>query len=224
MGDDTRPLRLAIVDDYDVVAAGVAQMFDHYRARIEVAHVQEFDPVEGDYDVVLLDTFALGRNALDDLDILVANPRSGAVVLFTWVFDPDTIDDALRHGAAGYLSKALPAAELVDALEGIAAGETVVSDPPASRVPIGQDWPGREEGLSERESEIVSLITQGHSNAEIADLMHLSINSIKTHIRSAYAKMDVHSRTQAVRWAFTHGFQIDERPVRTWRRGETGRQ
>jgi DNA-binding NarL/FixJ family response regulator len=218
---DTRPLRLAIVDDYDVVAAGVAHMFDHYADRVEVAHLQELDSVDDHFDVTLLDTFALGRNALDDLDILVANPLAEAVVLFTWVFDQKVIDDALRRGASGYLSKSLPAAELVDALERIAAGETVISDPPASRTPIGQDWPGREEGLSERESEILSLITQGHRNAEIADLMHLSINSIKTHIRSAYAKMGVRSRTQAVRWAFTHGFQIDERPIRTWKRDHT---
>jgi DNA-binding NarL/FixJ family response regulator len=218
MAETTRPLRLAIIDDYEVVAVGVAHMFDHYRERVEVAHIQELDATEGEYDVVLLDTFALGRDALDDLDILVANVRARAVVLFTWVFDQEVVDDALRRGASGYLSKALAAADLVDALERIAAGETVVSDPPASRVPVGQDWPGREEGLSERESEIVSLITQGRSNADIADLMHLSINSIKTHIRSAYAKMGVSSRTQAVRWAFTHGFQIDERPIGSWKR------
>ncbi|CAN5554039.1 response regulator transcription factor [soil metagenome] len=215
MSDDTPTLRLAIIDDYDVVAAGVAHMFDHYADRIEVAQLQELDSVDDDFDVTLLDTFALGRSALDVLDILVANPRAKAVVLFTWVFDREVIDEALRRGAAGYLSKALPAAELVDALGRIAAGEIVVSDPPASRTPVGQDWPGREEGLSERESEILSLITQGHRNAEIADLMHLSINSIKTHIRSAYAKIGVRSRTQAVRWAFTHGFQIDEHPIRT---------
>ena len=64
-------------------------------------------------------------------------------------------------------------------------------------------------GLSQRESEIVALIAQGLSNAEVASRAYLSINSVKTHIRSAYRKMGVASRTQAVLWATEHGFRQD---------------
>jgi DNA-binding CsgD family transcriptional regulator len=63
----------------------------------------------------------------------------------------------------------------------------------------GRDWPGRAEGLSERESEVVILIAEGHTNAEIAAALHLSVNSVKTHVRSAYRKLDVERRSQAVR-------------------------
>ena len=71
------------------------------------------------------------------------------------------------------------------------------------------DWPGRSVGLSPREAEIVALITSGLSNQAIADRAYLSINSVKTYIRSAYRKIGVSSRTQAVLWAVSNGFRID---------------
>ena len=120
--------------------------------------------------------------------------------------------------AHGYLFKALPAGELVDALERIHAGEVVVSPPPTKGcLSIGQDWPGRSEGLSERESEILALITQGKSNSEISVLTYLSPNSIKTYIRSTYRKLGVSSRTQAVLWGVEHGFKPQHRRIDHWR-------
>ena len=67
------------------------------------------------------------------------------------------------------------------------------------------DWPGRDHGLSARESEVLCLIAQGLSNQEIADRAYLSINSVKTYIRSAYRKIGVERRTQAVLWATRNG-------------------
>jgi DNA-binding CsgD family transcriptional regulator len=71
------------------------------------------------------------------------------------------------------------------------------------------DWPGRGAGLSSREAEIIALITQGLSNQQIADRVYLSINSIKSYIRSAYRKMQVTTRSQAVLWGVEHGFKPD---------------
>ena len=69
------------------------------------------------------------------------------------------------------------------------------------------DWPGREFGLTAREAEIIALITQGLTNQEIAERSYLSINSVKTYIRTAYRKMGVASRSQAVLWGVRHGFE-----------------
>ncbi len=212
------PVRLALVDDYEVVVAGLAHMFDHYRGRVEILQLAPDEPVTVDVDVALFDTFAQGEADTGDLDVLLRNPHARRVAIYTWTFEPSMIELALEKGACGYLAKTLPAAQLVDALERINAGEIVVSDPPQTRVPVGRDWPGREEGLSERESEIVALICQGRSNADIARLTFLSINSIKTYIRSAYSKMSVESRTQAVLWGIAHGFQPHSvRRIETWR-------
>ena len=124
--------------------------------------------------------------------MLVENPRARRVVVYTWNFHPDLIESARQHGAHGYLSKTLPARELVAALEAVHAGEIVISDvPPRARSAIGLDWPGRGEGLTDRESEILALITQGKSNAEVAALTYLSPNTVKSYIRTIYRKIDV---------------------------------
>ena len=67
------------------------------------------------------------------------------------------------------------------------------------------DWPGRRTGLSAREAEVIALITQGFTNDEIARNCYLSINSVKSYIRSAYRKMGVERRSQAVLWGVQHG-------------------
>jgi len=124
-------------------------------------------------------------------------------------------------GVVGFLDKRLTAEELADALERIHQGETGVASsnyPPSVDIDLG-DWPGRGRGLSAREAEAVALITQGLSNEEIADRMYMSINTVKTYIRTAYRKIGVDSRTQAVLWGVRHGFTPDHRRVDHWRGG-----
>jgi DNA-binding NarL/FixJ family response regulator len=154
------------------------------------------------------------------ISVLVENPRARKVAVYTWNFHPDLIEAACRQGVHGYLSKALPARELVAGLEAIHGGDMVVSDPPFRvRSSPGLDWPGRSEGLTDRESEILALITQGHSNAEVATLTYLSPNTVKSYIRTIYRKIDVTSRTQAVLWGVRHGFTPDHHRIEHWRGG-----
>jgi DNA-binding NarL/FixJ family response regulator len=215
------PIRVALVNDYDVVVAGVARMLENYRDRIVVAELDANEPVADHVDVVLYDNYAQPESDKDEVGTLVANPRAKRVVVYTWNFHPDLIECARRQGVHGYLSKMLPARDLVAALELVHAGEWVVSEAPGrTRPPApGLDWPGRAEGLTERESEILALITQGMSNAEVVDLTFLSPNTVKSYIRSVYRKIDVGSRTQAVLWGVRHGFTPDHRRVDHWRGG-----
>ena len=163
------PITVALVDDYDVVLLGVAQMLDQYRDRIVIAEIDANKPVDDAVDIVLYDSFAQPESDHEEIGVLVENPRARRVVVYTWNFHPDLIENARRQGAHGYLSKTLPARELVAALEAVHAGEIVVSDPPPrARSTSGLDWPGRGEGLTDRESEILALITQGKSNADVA--------------------------------------------------------
>lgn len=213
-----RPVRLALIDDYEVVLVGLAHMFDGYADRIEIVQLAPDAPVTVDVDIALYDTFAQGEADDGDLEVLIANPHATRVAVYTWSFQQHLIDVALQKGARGYLAKTLPANELVDALERIYSGEVVVSPAPAKvRHAAGSDWPGRSEGLTEREAEIVALILQGKSNAQIAGTVFLSINSIKSYIRSAYRKMGVSSRTQAVLWGVEHGFRNEQHRIDLWR-------
>lgn len=215
-----RPICVALIDDYDVVLIGLAHMFDQYEDRIVVAEIDANKPLTDDVDIALYDSFAQPEADHDEIRVLIDNPRAQRVVVYTWNFHPELIESATRKGASGYLSKTLPARDLVIALEAIHGGETVISPAPGKARPdVGLDWPGRTEGLTHRESEILALITQGKSNADVAALTFLSKNSIKSHIRSAYRKIGAESRTQAVLWGVEHGFKPDFHRIDHWRGG-----
>jgi DNA-binding NarL/FixJ family response regulator len=215
----TKPIYIALVNDYDVVLAGVARMLDGYRDRFVIAEIDANTPVADVVDVVLYDNYAQPESDKDEVSALVANPRARRVVIYTWNFHPDLIAGARRQGVHGYLSKTLPARDLVAALERVHNGEIVISEPPRRRTNSALDWPGRGEGLTDRESEILALITQGMSNAEVADLTFLSPNTVKSYIRSLYQKIQVSSRTQAVLWGVEHGFSPDHHRIEHWRGG-----
>ena len=215
-----RPIEIAVVDDYDVVVAGVADMLEPYRDRVVVAELDTGRPVKDDVDIALYDSFAQPESDQQEIKVLVDNPRAHRVVVYTWNFHPTLISTARELGVHGYLSKALTAHELVAALEAVHAGEVVVSESPIrTRTISGLDWPGQREGLTDRESEILALITQGKSNAEVAALTYLSPNTIKSYVRSLYRKIGVTSRTQAVLWGVRNGFLPDHHRIEHWRGG-----
>ena len=110
----------------------------------------------------------------------------------------------------------MPAEELLEALESIHAGTWHDSAEAVDDTvwPPG-DWPGRQESLSERESEVISLIVQGLSNEQVADRAFLSINTVKSYIRTSYRKMGVTTRSQAVLWGVDHGFRPDRVRLRS---------
>ena len=201
------PLRLAIVDDYAVVVAGVASFLAE--ARIDVVETAVGLPVTSDVDVVLYDTF--GQVDGQGLDLRDFVRDCGAkVVIYSWNLSPKLIHDAIAEGASGYLSKVLTGPVIVAALERIVNGEIVIlpGENESSAGGAG-DWPGRVAGLTSREAEVVALITRGLSNREIADRADISINSVKSYVRSAYRKMGVERRPDAVLWGVANGFRPD---------------
>ena len=205
------PIRIAIVNDYELVVVGLSAALAPYADRVAVVELEAGSPVVGDVDVILYDTFGQAQGDAIVVDDVVRG--SGArVVVFSWNVQPELVERTLERGAAGYLSKTLTAAEIVEAIEAVHAGEVVV---PAG-VDLGDmqpatEWPGHDAGLSAREAEVLALITQGYSNREIAERSYLSINSVKTYIRTAYRKIGVTRRPQAVLWGMTHGFETHEK-------------
>lgn len=203
------PVRIAIMNDYEIVVAGVAAVLAPFEPRIEVVELDVRRPVLSDIDVVLYDTFGQPQGKNLDLDDMVKD-GSAKIAIFTWNTQRELVDHALARGASGYLSKALTGEEIVRALEAIHRGEIVVETKLAEDRPHQTgDWPGRSYGLTQRESEVLALITQGLTNQEIADRAYISINSVKTYIRTAYRKINVSRRSQAVSWGIQHGFQPD---------------
>ena len=139
------PLRLAIVDDYAVVVAGVAALLaDEY---IDVVETGASQTVLSDVDVVLYDTFAQVQGRGIDLEDFVRD--SGAkVVVYSWNVKPEMVVQAIAGGARGYLSKVLTGPQVVAALKRVVAGEVVIL-PGYEESSVGGagDWPGRSFGL-----------------------------------------------------------------------------
>lgn len=207
MMQTARALRLAIVDDYAVVVAGVAAMLAD--EHIDVVETGASQPVLSDVDVILYDTFAQVQGRGIDLEDLVRD--SGAkVVIYSWNLRPEMVEQAIAAGARGYLSKILTGPEIIAALERVVAGDIVIlPGDDESSVDAAGDWPGKAFGLSPREAEVLALITQGLSNKEIAERAYLSINTVKSYVRSAYRKIGVTSRLHAVIWGLDNGFKPD---------------
>jgi DNA-binding NarL/FixJ family response regulator len=204
-----QPVRIAIMNDYEVVVAGLHQMLAPYAARVRVVELDSLLPVHTAVDVLLYDAF--GRERVTGPVAQTIAETDAKVLIYTWHLEPELVEEALAKGAVGVLSKTIDALDLVAAIEKVHAGSVVVGEHPGpeaatDKAPVPGDWPGREHGLSAREAEVVSLIAQGLSNQEIADRAFLSINSVKTYIRSAYRKIGVERRTQAVLWATQNGF------------------
>lgn len=203
---------MAIVNDYAVVVAGVAAALAPYEDRVVVVELDSGLPLESPVDVLLYDTF--GQVQADELDVAdLSHGLARRVVAFSWNVEPDLVERALRSGVDGYIAKTVTGEELVGLIERVHAGEDVTPPAGASAGSFGT-WPGREHGLTDREAEILALITQGLSNEEIAERVYLGINTVKTHIRKAYRKIGVTRRPEAVLWGIDHGFRPDIARVR----------
>lgn len=187
-------------------------MLAPYQDRVRVVSTKVGENGGERVDVTLYDTFGLSQADSDEIDKVINDPSSGRVVVYTWNMQEELVAASLRKGCHGYLDKSVGARELVECLEAIGRGTVMVSgrdglpliSDDAHRVVVGA-WPGQDAGLTAREAEVVALITRGLSNQDIARKTYITINTLKSYIRSAYRKMGVESRSQAVRWGMENG-------------------
>lgn len=185
----------------EVVAMGLRHLLE---SQFGASVFTTVGPVDGEPDVILYDVIGLHAGDASELERLHRQTGSVVIAVSYDGLRPDLEGLALARGAAAVIPLGIPAEELAEVIR--AAIEGHLDDIPSVRVPDDSTFPGKEAGLSRRESEVVALIVQGRSNQEIADECFLSVNSVKTYIRSAYRKIGVSHRAQAVVWAMQHGF------------------
>lgn len=204
------PVRLAIANDYEVVVRGLASILEPFSERVQIVDLAVDEPVETEADVALFDVFGSGEVHTGDVRRVLDQPHVRHVAIYTFNFDQSLVDTARRMGVTGYLSKALPGSELVDAICRIAAGEVVVKETVVGRRSASpRRWPGKLHDLSEAEAEVLALITQGYDNAAIAQRLYISQNTLKTRIRMLYRRLGFENRVQAAVWGVKHGFEAD---------------
>ena len=195
----TLPISVAAVDDYEIIVAGLADLLGQFPDRIRVAdQVIVGEPVDEPVDVAMYDTYGRRGIAGAILHDLATSEGIGRVVVFTLYLNPLLIDDARAAGASGFISKALPADEIAAALVRIASGEEIVAPAHNPSDASGElDWPGKDDGLSERESEILTLVSEGLSNQEVGEAIYLSRETVKSHLHGALKKLGLRNRVEA---------------------------
>jgi DNA-binding NarL/FixJ family response regulator len=213
-----QPLRVVLVDDHEMVRTGLKAMLGRFPGQVRVVGeaadaatarrvVAGLNP-----DIVLADVRLGAQSGLDLCRDLVQDFPGRRVVLLTVYDDEQYLFQAMQAGAAGYLLKRINGPELVEHLQQVHAGGVVVDAGLASRAGVsaaqlqaGEFWPGARLGLTQRESEVLSLMVAGSSNRAIAVKLVIGEETIKSHIRSIYRKLEVTDRASAVAKALREG-------------------
>jgi DNA-binding NarL/FixJ family response regulator len=211
-------LRIVIADDQTVVREGLQMVLDVMPDLEVVAAVADGEQAlaavaEHHPDAILLDLHMPVLDGVGATKRLTREHPEVAIVLLTTYADDETIIAALRAGARGYLTKNADRREISQALQGAAAGHTILppevtamllagaAAPEPARPPIPIELP---DGLTAREAEVLKLLAAGLSNGEIAHELFISEHTVKTHINHLFAKTSSRDRAQAIHYAHAH--------------------
>jgi DNA-binding NarL/FixJ family response regulator len=207
-----------VVDEDEIILEGLEGMLARHSDEVEVVGgILPSDDVISrakalGADVILLDPDGGGTSGLDAAAEIVAEKPPFRVVIFTDEADERRLFDALRLGMSGYLLKSMSGMQLADHIVRVRDGEVVVDPTMATKIAMraahvggGRTWPGSQNGLSQRESEVMGLLVDGLSNRLIAAQLVVGEETVKTHLRSIYRKLGVGDRSQAIAVALRLG-------------------
>jgi DNA-binding NarL/FixJ family response regulator len=205
-------VRVLVVDDHPVVRSGLIGMLavtDDIEVVGEAGDGEEaLALVESTRpDVVLMDLRMPRRDGVSATGAIVSGyPSTKVLVLTTYDTDTDILH-AVEAGAAGYLLKDTPHAELLDGIRAASRGETVLAGPVAARLMSRLRTPAAPAAAqpSPRELEVLAAVARGLSNAEIGRELFIGEATVKTHLQRLFTKLDVDDRTRAVTTAIERG-------------------
>lgn len=208
-GEPTSPITVVIADDHAVVRRGLRQVLDSEKGLEVVAEASTLTDARryllGHHpDVLVLDLNLPEGLSLDAIPDIRAEFPGTQIVVLTMQDEPAYARQALSAGALGYVLKEAAEAELVEAVRRAAEGDTFLNPRLGARVATAPPA-GPPDGLSEREVEVLEMIALGHTNAEIAGQLYLSVRTVETHRAHIQHKLRLGSRAELVRYALDHG-------------------
>ncbi len=209
------PITVLLVDDHALVRQGVRAFLetqDDLTVVAEAGGGEEAIKLAAEHapDVALMDLIMPGMDGVETTRQLVAKSPRTNVVMLTSYHDDEHIFPAIRAGALSYVLKEIGPDELADAVRKAAAGEAVLHPRVAARVVrelhgARRDAPNVFHELSDREMEVLKLIADGCTNAEIAGNLYLSEKTVKSHVSNILGKLHLADRTQAAVYAWREG-------------------
>ena len=208
-----KPIRVALVNDYMIVLEGLRALLKSSEPEIQVIEMDLRKEPRRGVDVTLLDTYGELDFLNERVRSLGADSSNGAIVVFSFSDRPEAVRHAMRAGAQGFISKAVPRQQIIEGIKATAKGDRIILTQRSQHAQMDEAlrWPGRDIGLTERESELLSMLSTGMTNRELGSHLYISENTIKTHLRRLYAKLGVRNRAQAASLA-GQGILGDHRP------------
>ena len=213
--------RILIADDHAIVRDGVRALLSaagDLSVIAEAANGQEAIDlaVSTEPDLILMDISMPGLGGLEaTIEIRRRVPRAKIIVLSQFA-DREYVRRFVKAGVSGYVLKKAAGADLVAAIRAVLKGGLVL-DPEIARdalAPSGQagggDGPDAYETLTEREKQVLKLVAEGHSNKEVAELLDISVKTAMSHREHVMAKLEVHNRTELIRFALRAGVIRDD--------------
>jgi NarL family two-component system response regulator LiaR len=203
-------IRVLIADDHSVVRQGL-RMFLELDPGLEIVGeakngVEALSLArEQKPDVVLMDLLMPAMDGVAATEAIRGELPATEVIALTSVLEDKAIFDAIRVGAISYLLKDTEADKLCEAIRAAAAGEVRLSPEVAARLVREVRAPESPETLTERETEVLRAVARGLSNSEVAEELVISEATVKTHVSSILAKLDLPSRTRAALYALKIG-------------------
>lgn len=206
-------IKVLLVDDHEMVRIGVSA---YLAVQPDIQVVGEAgDGKQGvelalslKPDIILMDLVMEGMNGIEATKSIIEKWPEAKVLIVTSFLDDEKVYPALEAGAIGYMLKTSRASDIVDAVRAAHKGQTVfepeVTDKVMKKFQHKTQRPLHEE-LTNREMEILTLMTEGKANKEIADELFITLKTVKTHVSNILSKLEVQDRTQAVIYAFKNG-------------------
>ena len=206
--DEAVRIRIVLADDHRIVRRGLRLILEGEPDLEVIAEAGDAESarryVLGHHPAVLiLDLNMPGGSSLDAIPVIRAESPGTQIVVLTMQDGPDYAREALASGAIGYVLKEAADTELVEAVRRAAAGEGYLKPGLGARVAAAPTRPP--DNLSQRELEVLRLIALGHTNAEIAGQLYLSVRTVETHRSHIQQKLRLDSRSELVRYALGRG-------------------
>jgi two-component system response regulator NreC len=203
-----RRIGIVIADDHAVVRRGLKQLLGAEPDLEVLAEAGDIDDarryVRGHHpQVLVLDLNLPGGSSLKHIPAIRAESPETQIVVLTMQNEPAYAREALGAGALGYVLKEAAENELVEAVRRAAVGDTYLNPRLGARV-AAEPPPGPPDGLSEREVDVLRMISLGYTNAEIAEQLFLSVRTVETHRAHIQQKLRLASRAELVRYALDH--------------------
>lgn len=194
-------MRVVVADDHPLIRSGIVHAVRPYQDIQVVAEVADGTAVlhfleSNPADVLVLDVRMPHLDGLGCLDRVVARWPDIKVLMLSVEDDADLVMDALRRGAAGFVSKAVRPSDLAAAIRQAASGTVMLGGAPLARA-AARDPASPGGLLTEREGQVMRLVADGETNAEIARHLYISVKTVKFHLTSIFGKLGVSNRTQA---------------------------